>query len=749
MLLDDFKRVLTAFADNEADLDISKGTLLVQVRDELIEAHLYQHGGQLIVDEQGQRLPAFNWLVNRIARVPLLAERILAYVPEVAGFVTPSARLVDQPDFAKSSDASSHADALACALEVLGRRPAGTSSVLYLTSDAGEGKTTLINHLARHQATEFKAKRSDWLLVPIPLGGRTFLRFDDVVVAALVNRLRFQLLYYDAFIELIRLGVIVPAFDGFEEMIISSSSGEAISALGNLVRSLSSSGSVLVAARKAYFDYQSFKAQARLFDAIGTDSVAFARLALDRWSREQFLSYASKRGMQDPSATYAAVAGRLREDHPLLTRAVLVRRLVDVASASPGVSDLLEQIGNAPQHYFFQFVNAIIEREAHEKWIDQSGEPHQPLLTVEEHHELLGMVAQEMWLSSTDSLRPDVLSAIAEVFAEATKKPPVIARQIRERLKQHSLLVSGGSAGALAFDHEDFRAFYLGEAVGKAMDRRSLSDLRSLLQGGLLPRPAVDEAVLHVRRLAGSIPNSLAVLQDLATADTAASLVRENCGALSIGMAEEVAELELRDMNFPEDALRGRMLSGLVVRDSYFQGSSLASARFADCRFVNCRFERLELYADTQVSSSVLEDCEVATVVRIERDEQIFDPSRISSSLSAVGFEVNERDQDRLPLSQTEPDEELWLVERVMRTFLRANQVNEDVIRVKLGVKGGAFFDDVLPRLLKVGMIEVIPYLGHGSQRRFRMRVRMQTLHDALSECGGSFEEFLALVSKG
>lgn len=748
MLLDDFKRVLTAFADNEADLDISKGTLLVEVRDELIEAKLYQQGGQLVVDEEGQRLPAYNWLVNRIARVPLLADRVLSYVPEATGFVTPSGRLLDQPDFARTSDETAHADAAACALEVLGRRPAGTTSVLYLTSDAGEGKTTLINHLARHQATEFKAKRTDWLLVPIPLGGRTFLRFDDVVVAALVNRLRYQLLYYDAFIELVRLGVIVPAFDGFEEMIISSSSGEAISALGNLVRSLSSSGSVLVAARKAYFDYQSFKAQARLFDAIGTDSVAFARLALDRWSRDQFLAYAKKRGLQNPDATYGAVAGRLHEDHPLLTRAVLVHRLIDVASASAGLSDLLDQIGNAPQHYFFQFVNAIVEREAHEKWIDQSGEPHQPLLTVEEHHELLGMVAQEMWLSATDSLRSDLLAAIAEVFADGRKKPPVVARQIRERLKQHSLLVSGGAAGSLAFDHEDFRAFYLGEAVGRSMDRRSQSELRSLLQAGLLPRAAVDEAVLHVRRQSGSVPASLDLLQTLASAETAASLVRENCGALGIGLAEEVGDVELKDMNFPEDALRGRTLARLTVRDSYFQGTSLAGTRLTECRFHDCRFERLELSPDSHVSA-VLDGCDIAMLVRVDRDEQIFDPVLIRSSLTQAGFDVTKAEQETLSVEPTEPDEELWLVERAMRTFLRANQVNEDLIRTKLGVKAGRFFDDVLPELLRVGVLEVIPYLGHGNQRRFRMRVQMQRLHDALSGCGGSFEQFLILVTRG
>ena len=152
------------------------------------------------------------------------------------------------------------------------------TSVVYLTSDAGEGKTSLIDYLAVKQAEAFRAKQSDWLLVPIPLGGRPFLRFDDVVVSALVNRLRFQLLYYDAFLELVRLGVLVPAFDGFEEMIVERSSAEAISALGNLVGRLRSAGTCLVAARKAYFDYPSFGSQARLFDSVGSsEDVVFSR----------------------------------------------------------------------------------------------------------------------------------------------------------------------------------------------------------------------------------------------------------------------------------------------------------------------------------------------------------------------------------------------------------------------------------------------------------------------------------------
>ena len=80
------------------------------------------------------------------------------------------------------------------------------------------------------------------------LGGRPFLRFDDVVIGELVNRFRFQFFYYDAFIELVKMGVLVPAFDGFEEMFIESGSGEALSALGNLMNTLESSGSVLISA---------------------------------------------------------------------------------------------------------------------------------------------------------------------------------------------------------------------------------------------------------------------------------------------------------------------------------------------------------------------------------------------------------------------------------------------------------------------------------------------------------------------
>ena len=278
MLPQDFKRIIEAFADSPADLDLSRGQLIVQVRDELIEAQLIQREGDLWVEEGGEPRRAVSWLIQRVAKLPLLAERILAYVPASEHFVPPSGRLLDQPDFAAAGTDEHVPDAARAIQTLLDRKVAGATSITYLTSDAGEGKTTVINHLAREQAAKYKRRETDWLLLPVTLGGRAFLRFDDVVIAGLVNRLRFQLLYYEGFLELVKLGVVVPAFDGFEEMFVENSTGEAVSALGNLVRSLGSSGSILISARKAYFEYQGIGAQAKLLDGMRGEAVSFGRI---------------------------------------------------------------------------------------------------------------------------------------------------------------------------------------------------------------------------------------------------------------------------------------------------------------------------------------------------------------------------------------------------------------------------------------------------------------------------------------
>lgn len=746
-----FRRIVRAFSDDPEDIDLKRGKLLVQVRDELIEAELSSSPRGVMVTENGDRLAAESWVVRRLARLPQLADRICSHDESPPHFVAPAGDLVGHEEFASEADGFHREDIAAAVADTLGSQIPGTTSVWYLTSDAGDGKTSLINHVAVEQARAYKRKETDWLLVPIPLGGRTFLRFDDVVVAALVNRLRFQLLYYDAFLELVRLGVLVPAFDGFEEMIIEGSSGEAVSALGQLVNNLNSGGSVLVAARKAYFEYLSFRSQARLFDAIGKNDVAFGRMSLRRWDRKHFVEYGRKRGLDRPEALYEKVAASsLGNDHALLTRAFLVRRLVDVAKEEDGsdLSELLGRIGQRPQDYFLEFINAIVEREAREKWIDKSGESPQPLLTVDEHHRLLSMVAHEMWLSSTDDLKTDEVGFVAEMFTEEGEKSPAVARQIQERLKQHALLIRTGG-DRLGFDHEHFRLFYLGFALGHALVKGDVSAVKAALDVATMPRVAVDQAASCVHR-EGDSDAAVALLQRLATPQLPASFVRENCGALTAAVIDGRvgSRTAASHMNFPKDALRGRSLSGLTISDSHFSPTSIKETRLVDCRFVRCSFERLD-GAPKKISGTGMDKCDVKSIV--DDDVELYAPEQIRRRLVSYGFAIEDgpatHQSDHAATGEMSDD--LKIVQRALRVFSRATGVNEKTMQTRLGVKFNRFRKEILPRLLDAGVLEELPYVGKGNQHRFGIAVPMRRIEDAMEQSRGELGRFVDAFGTG
>jgi hypothetical protein len=744
------RRVLTAFADKQADLDLDRGHLLVQVHDDLISAEAVVREGGVVVSEGGLETTAERWLVTRIGRIPQLADRIVEYVPIEQHFVTPSGTLLDDLEKAPQEDEVDRDDALATAQEILNRRPAGASRVLYLTSDAGEGKTTLINQIAHMQAAAYKRKEVDWLLVPITLGGRPFIRLDDVVIAALVNRLRFQFLYYEAFLELVRMGVLVPALDGFEEMFVEGSSGEAVSALGNLLKALQSSGTVLISARKAYFEYKSFDTQARLFDSVSPSVASYARIALQRWSSAKFLSYCTKRGVRNGQEIYDAVTEVLTPGHPLVSRPVLVKRLLDVATAVSGRENLVRVLRADPSEYFGRFVRAIIEREVEQKWIDRSGEPARPLLTLDQHEDILAAIATEMWNSSTSALSPDVLDVVTDIFCEDRRMPVQVTRQVKERVKQHALIVSPDGRGQrFAFDHEEFWHYFLGKGVAQCVSTDDVAEMRQILRSAPLPGLSADVAAHELSSTASTVKETAGRLQEACETEGAASYLKENCGALLVRFLDgkDAGGTHIHDVTFPAESLQGRQLENARFRACYFEPSLLQGTRIVRCAFEECTFERLELSSEAVIEEAQLTKCAVRCVVPPESDRQIFEPAQIDSMLSRSGFSVVSVAPVSGALAPEEADEELVQAERAIRSFMRATQINENVFRQRLGQRGQYFMEEVLPVLLEAGIMREVPYLGAGRQRRFRLNVPMRRIDEALLGSGGRFDLFVKLVS--
>lgn len=755
MTANELRRILSSFVNDPTELDFRAGRIVANVQNDLIDVLVKTdpQSGELIIEDGDTVFAPRDWLLRRVARIELLAERILATTTDTSAFVRSSGVYRAELASSEDDDEVPVGDVVVSLQSTLSRRIPATTSVVYLTSDAGEGKTTLINHLARQQATSCKNRNSNWLLVPIPLGGKTFLRFDDVVIGTLSNKLRFNRYYFDGFLELVRLGAVVPAFDGFEEMFVEGHSGEAISALGSLIDSLDSQGTLVVAARKAFFEFNSFRTQARLFDSIGDRSASFSRLKISRWGEAQFLDYGRMRNYTDAPTLYKRFSERLGPDHPLLSRAYLVRRLFDVASNSASLEGLFAELGNRPQDYFFKFIETLVQREASDKWLDKSGDASQPLLTLEEHHELLAAIAREMWQSSVNALRSDTLDVVVDLFAEPKKRGPVFVRQIRERIKNHSLLATEpGRAELVQFDHDEFRRFYLGEALGQALSEKQSADLISMLTVDQLPADTCDQALNHVERagipFSACVPFVLSVAQNT----SALSFARENCGALLVRLLDGlVAGNEMtiiEEVSFPVDALSTRNLQNVEFRHCYFQPSTLSGSRLRGVQFEDCEIERLEL-SDAEVDSVkglsfINSRVKALTVSDQGIEKSYYGPHEIGKALTVRGAIVQDGHPIQLEDSQ-QPDVRVELVERFLRVFLRSTQVNEDTIRAKFGrLHGTLFVDDVLPALLKAEIVESVKYQGKGVQSRFKLGVQMQTIQDALDNCEGNFDKFIS-----
>lgn len=754
MQITEFKSVVRTFADPGSDLLFDSNTFVISVNGDIITANIVTRLGDVYIDEGQGAVPASNWILNRLARLQLLAARLRETVPAMDHFVTPAVSRLPTLERNPDDQPVVSDDGLNAALEALNERSPLETMVLYITSDAGEGKTSLINQLAREQAQSYIDNRTDWLLVPIPLGGRHFLRFDDITVGVMQNRYRFPFLYYQSFLSLVKMGVIVPAFDGFEEMFVESSSGEALSAMGILVSSLDSRGALVVAARKAYFEFENVRTQERLFDTIKSYSVGFSKLELHRWRKSQFVLYCHKRGVENPEQLYRRISERLAPDHALLTRAVLVKRLIDVANKVGSLDALLNQLQQSGAEYFSVFVRSLIEREADEKWLDRSGEKEAgtPLMTIDEHCELLSQVALAMWDAKIDYLKSDALEFTADYFCESSKKNAFQARQIRSRTRDHAMLVRSTHApDAVEFDHDEFRQYFLGEGVAlqlRPLDARAKAEVFRIARRGPLP----DYSILALSRSLArdetlNKEDAISFLMEVANMDARASYAHENVSKLVIDLLNDlgVSGIVISSLTFGPDSLRDKKIAGVQFRGCYFSATSLDLAVISECGFFDCTFSQLRITSSTRIVEVSFEGCTVDSVALSDRHREVWDPAEIRRLLESAGVTFHEdAPKDEFRSTEQEFDPEIVDLGKLTRYFMRSTHMSESVIRMKLGGRGQAFIDGTLPHLTKHGLLVEIKNQGGGDQRRFRLGVGLQAVNDAIARSDGNFERFLA-----
>ena len=698
-----------------------------------------------VIDEnKNEFLPEF-WIAERLGRLSVLARSISSSLGNDTVFVAPEVNYDIR--WAVSDEPEEGIDS-ACNIlkKVIDTPDMWESHIVYLTSNAGEGKTTVLEKIAFDYAENYTPGKGK-LIVPITLSGKPFIRFDDLIVGTLANRFKFTGLFYSSFISLIRMNIIIPAFDGFEEMFVESPSGAAMSAMIEFIKEVKGKGTVLVAARAAYYEYQNLTTQSKLYDAIASYPVAFSKIKIERWNKSQFINFGIQKGFKNEEALrlYSSVSQIFGKTHPVLTRAVLVNKLYTLFEESQDINDFLSTAPTDYNEFYQKFVYTIIEREA-KKWLMKKTTGSMPVLTLEQHKKLLCMIAREMWSARSEVLSKDMIDMITDLFIDSENLGADEAWQIKTRIKDHAILrMADSNKSYFEFDHEDFYHFFLGEMLSNLIIN-DYNDFFDIIRKNRLPKEALDSCVHALQK---EIPQGLLLsLHERNKQELRSSYARENASLLMLMMNEMLKEhIDILGIVFETEPLNNIKISNVCFKECIF--SSLKISKIgADVRFSNCNIMEIEADSNSVSNVQIIGNTVINSLHNILEDHIEYSPRIINSILQGeFGFVFELQGESTFNKSITQQsDDRLLLFEKVLRIFFRRIEINSDIVNLKLGsTKNKIFWNDIYPNIKNI-ILDEVQYRGGGNQKRIRIICHMGKIQKALENADGSFDKFLTII---
>lgn len=743
MNYDAFEKVLKTFCGEEY-LPDKDGYLVFEYLGNLIDVYVSVRNGSIYVKQNNAEFKAEDWIIRNLVRMDLLARKILddSTIQDEEYFVTPSCTVTDMKDGVNKQES----DAVHAIIELLksGSSPFVTD-IGWILSDAGEGKTTVINRVSRLIAQDFLDNKSNLLVVPFPLKSKPMIRFDDLIIGTLSNMYRYNYLYWESFIELAKLGLIVPALDGFEEMFVESDNKDnTYSSLGYLVNLFQSKGSILIASRLAYFDYLDIEKIAKIDETLHFQ-YSNIKIHIDKWGKTKFVEYSGKRGINNPEGVHSQVLEIVRDEkHAVLTRPFLVKKLVTmlVEDSSVDPSEFLKNQSHKPDEFLIEFIESAIIREQ-SKWIDMS-DPMKSLITNEQHFGLLNAIAQEMWVSNTDTIDHEYVKMLVEIFSEDENfRSSSITQQLIERMSTHVLLLNDN--GKFYFEHDEFRNIFLSKQIAMLINSKDRNALRALYRKGLMPESCPRYTAIYIRRDTETLNSNIEFLIDSISNEPMFSLINENTGRL-------ISKLIV---NVPFNQQIKCFNSLLAIAESFdssiinimfdkcrFQLADLKNFRIDNCSFTRCYFDKLavDVYNKDQYHNTIFCENNVQSLC-YNQDHEIFDPTSIEKKIHAVFS------NDAAPetVETFDPDETMTIVDRVMRLFLNRTTVGEGVMRIKLGQHANLFFKEIFPELAKVKLLEETRPDKGGNKTNYQMNPTVNEYNVLLNQSKGMYSEFLKL----
>ncbi len=633
--MEQWDELLRELADDSSDYVREAGTVVftrqgVEHALELREVPV--HGLSVRVDgDEQQYTPIDTFVQHQLLGLPRLAKQILKALERSAK---------DRPQFVESSAEAQigkktiHWPAVSKALaEILQESEPGTTRLLQLMAQAGQGKTVLLEETAANFARAYQpAPHPIPILLPVDLLGRYVGTIDDAIAGSLNNTYVFPGLTQRDVALCVRRRWLVLALDGFDELVARVGARDAFLRITELLDQLRDAGTVVISARESFFELYQITSAIRSYLQPKTGSYSTITSRLLPWTHQQGIQVFTNLGSRQPDKDLAELTAAFEGDEQIVLHPFFLTRLADLWQTGERFVDAHQQHDRLARTKYV--IEKFIARESREKWITRDGTP---LLSAAEHTVVLGVVAEEMWRSGAFRLTVDELRVAAEIGLSEAKIAGDRVEEVVKRIPTHAALTS--RERGVSFLHDRFLHYFLGCHLATVLARRD----RPPLEQALTPREFSPTLVEWIQWKWKQIGND--------AADVVSFLNEFGSGAAETMIASNTAMLVaalLRDHKGKTTVTKKTFIGNALIRGAYsdvsfkecnFWNVDITGARFQRCTFTSCRFGDLRLDATTRLDGTVLDDC-AFTSMEFSGGATVFSPSEIQKELARIGAKV-------------------------------------------------------------------------------------------------------------
>jgi hypothetical protein len=513
---------------------------------------------------------------------------------------------------------------------------AGTTRLVELMANAGQGKTFLLEQLAHTTATAYVPDDypQPFLLI-VDLLGRYVGTIDDALAGALANTYRFPGLSQRDIALAISQRWIHLALDGFDELAARIGPRDAFLRVTELLDQLQNSGTVILSARSAFFELYQISSAVRSYLKPQRGSYSTALLRLGAWSPREGALVFARLGSLEPDRDLQGLLDAFGGDSSLILQPFFLTRLAALWKSGERFADAAEK--RDPQWRTAYIIGELVEREATTKWTD----PHknEPILTADQHATLLEGVAEEMWRAGTFRLSAEELRIAAQLALSDLQLPQVVAQGVEDRIATHAAFIARDRG--FSFIHDRFFHYYLGRRLASLLHAKAAASLQAVLEARELPPEVCDWANWMLRTESGKRTDAVSVLQHLRDSNPAAATTESNAGLMIARLLHDAPQGgEVRGIAFLGDGFRGRAYTNVRFVECAWWQADLLGATFVECEFDHCTFGDIAIDEGTSFARSKLVDCEFQGM-DLRGERQVFDPARIVQVLQQRGALVH------------------------------------------------------------------------------------------------------------